>query len=371
MSTTIDELTEKCRLVLATMWEKVQRRFTDETAPEDVVKDPSLVDVIRKSVNSKTKTYRYVLPTQLVAKIADASLDCRCVQAGRIGSGSVDARSICDSVIVPFDKANHNVLGGSPEPYVNNPLRVPEITMEFRERQKDKSGWDDLCFILEKVETAMDPLFTEQLLEQTLLEVYKRLSVTQISYPVPKRISFRQIQKLVSDYLSVQSGGARIQALTCALLQAIGTKFALFVEVRSSNINAADAASGQVADIECLDLNRHIVLAVEVKDKELTINHIKDKLPNMRSKRVSEILFIAQNGVLKEDKTNIEELANKEYSSGQNIYIFSFSGFAESLIALLGEEGRRVFLENVGNTLDKYEYSIQHKKDWAYLLSQI
>ncbi|MDO8637280.1 MAG: restriction endonuclease, SacI family [Dehalococcoidia bacterium] len=371
MPTIIDELAGKCSVVLTNMWDKVQRSFGEETESKDAVIVQTLVDAISRSVNSKTKTYRYVLPTQLTAKIADPSLDCRCVQAGRIRVGSFDARSICDSVIVPFDKANHDVLGGSPEPYVNNPLRVTEVTKEFRERQKDKSGWDDLCFVLEKVETAKDFQFTEQVLEQTLIEVYKRLSTTHISYPIPKRISFRQTQKLLSDYLSVQSGGARIQALTCALLQTVGNKFTVFAEVRSSNINAADAASGQVADIECLDSNGNILLAVEVKDKELTINHIKDKLPNMRSKRVSEILFIAQNGVVKEEETNIEELTSKEYSSGQNIYIFSFSGFAESLIALLGEGGRRTFLENVGNTLDKYGYSIQHKRDWASLLSLI
>lgn len=366
-----DELVEKCRVALATAWSKVQPRFAEETELQDAVLAQALVEAIRRSVNSKTKTYRYVLPTQLTAKLADPSLDCRCVQASRPGKGSFDARSICDSVVVPFDKANDNVLGGSPEPYVNNPLRVPEITKECRKGQKDKQGWDDLCFVLQEVETIQDSTFTERLLDQTLMEIHKRLSTVRITYPVPKRISFKQTQTLLGDYLSVQSGGARLQALTCALLQAIGARFNLFAEVRSSNINAADAASGQVADIECVDPAGNIILAVEVKDKELTINHIKDKLPNMRSKRVSEILFIAQSGAVKEDGPDIDELVSKEYSSGQNIYIFPFSNFAESHTALLGEGGRRAFLEQVGDTLDKYGYSIQHKRDWASLLSRI
>lgn len=366
-----DELVQKCRVALATAWHEIQATFQGQTGPQDTVQDQALIEAIRRSVNSKTKTYRYVLPTQLTAKLSDPSLDCRCVQASRPGKGSFDARSICDAVVVLFDKANHNVLGGSPEPYVNNPLRVPEITKEFRKGQKDKQGWDDLCLVLQQVEARQDPAFTERLLDQTLMEIHRRLSTVRITYPVPKRISFKQTQLLLADYLSVQSGGARIQAVTCALLQAIGVRFHLFAEVRSSNINAADTASGQVADIECLDPAGNVVLAIEVKDKELTVNHLIDKLPNMRSKRVSEILFIAQSGIVKEEQANINELLTKEYSSGQNIYIFTFSGFSDSVIALLGEGGRRIFLEQVGVTLDKYGYAIQHKRDWASLLSRI
>lgn len=331
-----DELVGKCQVALVALWDKVRTAFSQETAPQDPIQEQALADAIRRSVNSATKTYRYVLPTQLTAKLTESSLDCRCVQAGRTGKGSFDARSICDAVVVPFDKANHDVLGGSPEPYVNNPLRVKEITRKFRERQKDKQGWDDLCFVLQEVETIQDSTFTERSLQQTLIEIHKRLSTVRITYPVPKRISFKQTQTLLGDYLSVQSGGARIQAVTCALLEAIGAKFNPFADVRSSNINTADAASGQVADIECLDPTGQILLAVEVKDKELTINHIKDKLPNMRSKLVSEILFIAQNGIVKEDRPDIDELVSKEYSSGQNIYIFPFPSLAESLMALLG-----------------------------------
>jgi len=70
--TTIDELVGKCYVVLTNMWDKVQRRFGEETEPKDAVIVQTLVDAISRSVNSKTKTYRYVLPTQLTAVCSPA-----------------------------------------------------------------------------------------------------------------------------------------------------------------------------------------------------------------------------------------------------------------------------------------------------------
>jgi SacI restriction endonuclease len=365
-----DSLISKCREVLGAAWKEIYETAGKNPAL-NYISDSKLKEVIHACVNTQTKTYRYVLPTQLVAKVADPALDSRCVQASRGGKGTFDARSVCDEVIAPFDKENHNVLGGSPEPYVNNPLRVPEITKQHRKRQKDKEGWDALCFVLEKVETRQEPEFTLRVFKQTLLEIYKRLSAVQVTYPIPRRISLEQTKTLIQDFISAKSGGDRVLALTSALLETAGSKFRLYSEVCRSKITAADAATGLVADIECKDSNKRIVLGVEVRDKELTVKQIKDKLPNVRSKKVSEFLFIAQKGVYQENGVKIQELVKQEFVSGQNIYIFNILDFASSLLALLGETGRREFLENVAKTLDRYGSAIEHRKAWADLLSQV
>ena len=73
---------ERCRDVLRRGW--IDAQEAAEAAP--FVADTETVSRIERTVNSKTKTYRYVLLTQLVAKAANHSLDCRCVQrAGRTG----------------------------------------------------------------------------------------------------------------------------------------------------------------------------------------------------------------------------------------------------------------------------------------------
>jgi len=274
--------------------------------------------------------------------------------------------------MVPFDRDNHNVLGGAPEPYVNNPLRVPEVSEGHRGRQKDKKGWDDLIFVLQEVEERHDPHFATQLFQQVLIEIHRRLSVVKVAYPTPKRISLKQTEWLVTQYLSAQSGGERVLTITAALVGVIGERFQLFSEIRRRSITAADASSGLVADIECLDAKGRIQLAVEVKDRELILNHIASKLPDIRAKKVSEILFIAQKGISKKNGKKIEELVEKEFSSGQNIYVFEdVLHFCSGILALLGEEGRRKFLENVGMNLNQYGAAIQHKKDWADLLAKI
>lgn len=362
---------ERCREILSQTWASLIHELA-QNSTYNVITQKKLREAIQRCVNSNTKSYRYVLPTQLVAKMLDTSLDCRCIQAGRGGIGDFDARSVCNEVVIAFDRQNHNVLGGAPEPYVNNPLRVPEISESYRARQKDKKGWDDLIFVLNGVERKQDPAFTELAFKQTLIEVYKRLSIVQVTYPVPKRISLKRAQELVDTYLSVSSGGDRVLAVVSALMEVIGQRFDLFAEVRRRSITAADRPSGLVADIECRDSEGKIRLAVEVKDRELIFDHIESKLPDMRSKRVSEILYIAQQGIHAKSRKKIEKLIEKEFVSGQNIYIFEdVLTFSSSILALLGEDGRRKFLENIGLNLDKYEAAIQHKTDWANLLSQI
>src|SRR4030042_3121477 len=166
-----EALLEKCWKILQKTWAKVSRpNFKSKLADEQLRK------AIERSINSQTKTYRYVLPTQLVAKLADKSLDSRCIQASRGGAGSFDARSIAQEVVVKFDKENERVLGGSPEPYVSNPLRVSEVTSLYRTQQKDKKGWDDLCYVLESVEKKQSPQFTQIVFEEVLLTILKRLS---------------------------------------------------------------------------------------------------------------------------------------------------------------------------------------------------
>lgn len=150
----------------------------------------------------------------------------------------------------------------------------------------------------------------------------------------------------------------------------VGRKFNLFTEVRRSKITAADASTGLVDDIECFDATR-LILVAEVRDKELTMDQIIYKLHKSRSRGVSELLFLAQKGILKTDESEVLKFIEREFSSGQNIYILPLSAFASSLLVLLGEAGRKEFLVNVSNMLDKYGSAIQHRRAWAKLLSEI
>ena len=320
------------------------------------------------SVNSNTKTYRYVLPYAATCQGHPIPIWIAArYRPEPTGPAPFDARTIAHQVIVPFDQANDRVLGGSPEPYVNNPVRVSEVSERHRNPQKNKRGWDHLCRVLEAVESAQDEDFTKTVLRQVTIEIYRRLSEVRVAYPTPRRISLSGCMRLIDEYLAETSGGDRLLALSSALFAVIGRKFHLFSRVERASITASDASTGMLADLECSTEDGTIVLVVEVKDRILTVSQMMGKVANMREKHVSEIFFVAQQGV--EDQEQVDSLIESEFVSGQNIYVMSLSRLAEVSLALLGEEGRREFLLGVGSQLDDHRSDIRHRRRWAELLA--
>jgi len=362
-------LTDKASAILEATWLEVSR-LAQGSGLKDSVADQGLLKDIRLSINSKIKTYRYVLPTQLVAKLADSALDCRCVQASRGGQGAFDARTVAHGVIVPFDQNNESVLGGSSEPYVNNPLRIPEVSAEYRNAQKDKNAWDRLCRVLDAVEKANQLRFTRQVFLQVLTEMYRRLAEVRVTYPTPRRVSLSKTLEAITSYLADFSGGDRLQALTSSLFVVIGSRFGLYAQVRRAKITTADAASGMLADLECVNKTGEIVFAVEVKDRQLTINQVRAKMKTIRERKVAEIFFVARETVPSEKK-KMNDLVEHEFTSGHNVYITDLLALSRSALAVLGEQGRRDFLQETAEQLEKYKSEIAHRRAWAEILGKI
>ncbi|MGD9855365.1 MAG: restriction endonuclease, SacI family [Planctomycetaceae bacterium] len=298
---------------------------------------------IAACVNSGTKTYRYVLPTQLVAKIADPNLDARSVQAAWSQPGAFDARSVAHEVIVPFDRENHNVLGGSAEPYVSKPLREEAVIPEYRSRKKDKTGWDNLCQILKTVQAGVAGYEPEAVFDAVLQCIAKRLEIVRIVYPAPNRISLTDATSLIFIFLTERSGGVRFEAVVAALFESIGQRFRLFESVRRSQVNTADQQAGAVADVECLDADGRVVIAVESKDREVTVRQIEDKLSLMREQQIREAFFLSSVASNSVSGSALDELLCREFNSGQNIYILQMDRFLESMLSLFGETGRTQF----------------------------
>lgn len=328
---------------------------------------PDLIGLIHDCLTSKTKSYHYVLPTHLLAKCVNPSLDAHSIQVSYGGSGAFDARSLAHGVIVPFDQANFCVLGGAPEPYANNPLRIPGVTPAYASAQKQQNDWTKLISVLDAVENAADRTFTTEVFDGVLFEIYRLLADVKVTYPTPNRISLDGTHDLVQQYLAEKSGGDRMEVLTTALFQTIGVRFKLFDEVRREKVNTADRSSGMSADIEC-HTDGKTVLLVEVKDRSLTLVQLGAKLDRVRAAHISEILFIAQSGKESKETELIDARIAQEFISGQNIYVTNFADFALGIFILLGEDGRVEFLRQVGLELDRGGSAIQHRRRWADLL---
>jgi len=351
---------------LRAAWKRA--RDPKETAGEGSI--PQHVrDAIKRCINSRTKTYRYVLPTQLSAKAGDARVDCRSVQASCELRGAFDARSVCDKVTVPFDRKNHGVLGGSREPYVANPLRIPAITREHEHGHRDKKGFEDLCDVLDYAQRNPDRI--QELLTITCRAILSRLNTVRILYPVPRRLSLKAAAAALSAYLSQPTGGLRLQVVATALFRCIGERFGLFSGVRTADVNAADQSTGMVADLECRDDDGHLVMAVEVKDRQITLRHVESSLPRIRRKGIREFIFLVRGGVASKDRVRVEHLVDRNFNTGQNLYLCDFETFMRDCLVLFGEEGRGMMFRYVGEELDQTRADMAHRQTWCNLLSSI
>lgn len=356
-------MTQKPGVILNQLWNS----GNPQSDPDTDELPQSLRDAIVRCINSTTKSYRYVLPTQLLAKLTDPSLDARAVQGGASSSGSFDARSFCHTHIVPFDRANHNVLGGSPEPYVNNPLRIPAINLDALSAQRNKNGFQDLITVLDFVEDQPDK--TAAILNYVLHAIQARMTDVHIVYPVPNRATAHDVSEIISSYLTARTGGRRLQAVAAALFDSIGTQFGVFDRVNTGHINRADSAAGDVADLDCVDESGNTVLAVEVKDRRLTIREVQDKLPTVRARGVAEVLYVIRGGLESGSEDEFEKIKRREFAAGHNLYHIEFESLLATCMILFGETGRREFQVAIGERIDEFG-ELLDRKAWREALSE-
>ena len=349
--------------VLQKNWEEVLE------ADDGAVFHPILASNIRTLLHSDTKTYRYPVVTQLLAKLTDPALDTRCIQATRTvrTEGNFDARSVCHEVVVPWEFANQSPLGGSGEPYINNPLRVPEFSSDYRAKQKNKAHWDLLIELFEYIES--NPTETKNAFLQALIEVRRLQQALLIEYPIPLRLSLFVTLQCIKAFLNKKSGGERLQLMCYALMFALMEHSHLWDEVKTSKINASDASERKPADIVCLKKGE-IVLAVEVKDQDLTLELLESAIKTARIDNVKELMaFVSWKNP---DLVNLlQTRIQTEFANGMNVYVVNAEEFLSMVLVMVGENGRRHFIEGVCKGMETMNCAFQTKKEWAKILSEI
>ena len=360
-----NEFHARCRVALDELWERVSVESIDHEF-DTAIRD-SVADLLRAPTGISS-TYRFVLPTQLLAKFVDPTLDARTIQKGIEGEeSSFDARTLARHVIVPFNRRLGSPLGAAGDPYVNNPVRVPEITARFRPQQKDKPRWDALCRILDDVQVHNLQTTTKAALCQVLVELRRLLEETQVVYAPPQRISLEGASELVRQYLLPRSGGRRLQAVAFAFFRTVADQWKLYDEVLSAPATAPDTQAARPADIDCRR-NGITVLAVEIKDRTLTLELLEDKITSTRVAKVRELLFLIRANPIVAD-SRVTERVQSEFASGQNIYVLDAEPFFNHVMALIGETGRAMFIEQVGKVIEELNLDYTDRRVWANLLT--
>jgi hypothetical protein len=236
--------------------------------------------------------------------------------------------------------------------------------------KKDVRGWNALVDVLEQVESRGNSDFTKAVLRQVLLEIFRRQQSLHFTYALPPRISLEVALELAQHFLGEKSGGDRGLALCGALFDAIGVHFGLYARVDRARINASDKATGQVADLECVNAEGKVVLAVEVKERTLTLTDLEGTLRKCRQREIKDIFFAAP-GVKADEQPSMNERIERVFASGQNLYVFNFFSFARSILALGGDPIRITFLEKVGEHLNRWNTQPSHRQAWKRLLETL
>lgn len=351
--------TVAARNILNALWKDVLAEDDLTTQAEfDQLIDSSLVAI------------RYALPTQLLGKVTDGKLDCLCLQKGKSeGDSFWDPRTLAKKVVAPWVIAHQKVLGSSVEPYVGNPLRVPRLQSDPGS-VRGRSDWIGLYKILNAVEEKGDPDFTLQALRLTLRSIKRKLTENSFEFVIPERISLEQTRQTVTRFLNEASGGDRGLSVAAALFKTFGKFFGIYSDVTRHMINASDASTGATGDIECYDENGNLKLAVEVKERSLTLTDVKAGLIKARKESLQELLF--NTPTIKTDETSdIADLFEKTWASGTNLYQISIDELIKVGLVLTGEAGRRNFLENVGAQLNEFNTQPKNRQRWKVLLEEI
>jgi len=335
----------------------------------DPIAEPTLQEAIRSCVNHDQVAYRFCLPTQLLGKLTNPSLDCLRLQKKKGDPSDVrgwDARSLAGKVIARFNQEQESVLGTSSDPYVGNPMRIPRMVRDDPSK-KDIAGWNTLIDVLEQVESRSDPGFTIAVFRQVLLEMLRRQQSLRFDYELPKEVGLNSVLAIAQKFLEERSGGDRALALCGALFDAIGIHFGLFARVNRARINASNGAIRQAADLECLNRDGKVVLAVEVKDRTLTVADVEGTLRKSRIRAVKDVFFTFTAVKYAEQKA-LDQRVAEALSVGVNVYLFDFFDLARSVLALGGEPLRVTFLQKVGEHLDTWNTQPRHRKAWQKAL---
>ena len=325
---------------------------------------------IDQFVESSVVSIRYAFLTQLLGKMADPTRDLLCLQKGKPGPESPegwDPRGFCTRLVVPWVQRNNNVLGTSPDPYVNNPLRRPRLDQDMGPL-KNREDWQALNDLLTGLQDAANPTEVEKVILRGLKGIARRLGKQNVDYPVPLRIGLDPLCQILDAYLEISNGGLRPLVVATALMTTLGKAFSLFSTVESQGLNEADTASGVPGDIMCYGEDGQLALAVEVKGHQLTLNELETTITKARSSRVANVLFAAP-GLVASQMDDMEVKIAEEFSQGSNIYQTSITALARSSFMLLGEEWRVEFLRAICAELDARTSQPSDRMAFAALLT--
>jgi len=277
---------EEASTVLNREWEHV---LSDDAT--QYVDDPFVRSNIRDVLTDSGKTYRYILVNAALSKAVNPDIHYRGLQAGSSLEGAYDARSVAHEVLVPWEKDHGERLGGSPEPFVNNPARHPEVDTGNRARSSQKQ--ERLYNLLQRLEDnvregTLDPT---TVLRETLQAVSELESKT-VDFESPSDAPYELIEEKIEQYIDKSGNGERLPAVVAGIVQ---TYYEHANEgnwrVDCEHANVSDEFSNAAGDVEIFRGDT-LHKAIEVKDKPATRSSVQHAIEKGRMNELGEYLYV-------------------------------------------------------------------------------
>lgn len=340
--------------------------------PAIAIRDPDLAAACDQVFLGTEGGYKKALVVQAAGKAADIALDAQAMQKGEGNPGSWDAREFAKQVFVPWNSQSHHPFAHSADPYVSNPYRVPRFDGSVRGKRKRPAEFDATITVLEHLNSATTPAAAFRNLVEVLQAYRRYIADRTVDYPLPNRASLADTSRCIDHFVSEKSGGTRLQAVVFALFEALQRAGMSYVQLRSRHVNTADASDAGAGDIT-FQIGSAAV-AVEVKDRALDAAELDATIEKCRIAAIKEaVLVIRATKLLAADLSPADFAARRdsEFSSGLNLYLEAFETFYRNVLTILGEAGRRDFLESVGTALVVQNADVTHKWAWAALVKAI
>lgn len=359
----IDLNLEQLNEVLRDEWISVRK-----SDPEEFIDDDSLLQRIRKLLEDDrygVQTFRYMFLSSVLTNAVHPEAHYRAVQTKADLDGAFSSRTVAEQVIVDWEQANGQRLGGSNEPGTSKPFRWAEVSENNQVMRDDAHRL--LYELLEEFETqtAAGELDQQALLRCTL-SVIAELERQTVDFSAPSQVPYMELKPAVEEYLELTGGGERLAAVAAGVIRAI-YEYSDTDEwsVTAEHVNIPDEQSNAAGDIE-LFKSGSLQRAFEVKDKSVAERDIIHSEEKAQKHEVEEYLYLVGDGFAEGEKT----AAKRAVKSASVEMIIVYPHEILSRLKFVGKSGRKDFLNHVGDILDEMRAQERNRRAWEETADQ-
>lgn len=338
-----------------------------ELAREKAYRVPREMETkIEQIIGHTHLTYRYILLNGMLAKATNPDADPLALQAGAPLEGAFDARSLCHSVVVPFEQTTlEKRLGGSNEPFLNKPARYTHLsTANAVRRGMDRTTLERLISVFEMVNehgNGMDALVA---VLSRILELESRVIVFDEGR-FKDVVSKNALSRLCQRLLSRSCEGESLALAVALLFELVSKSHGGSLLVSSHPANQSGASSNEISDVDVFEADGKTPrYCCEAKDKPYTRADIDHAAGKVAESGHSTMLFVYGPNARTDEP--LPRVVREYEAKGFDLTFVAAADFAAGIIALAPE----VTWEEITALLNKHlglmrakEETIQHCRD--------